>query len=65
MPTPDADLAAADALEAALWREFMAPPPAVAPGCELQHLIDVVDGLRLQIKLLQASVDALAADRRY
>jgi hypothetical protein len=47
-----------------LRREFLEPPPAVPPGRELQHLVEAVASLRLQVRLVQLQVEALRAEAR-
>jgi hypothetical protein len=54
----------AEAAILAVWAQHLRPGPAVAPGCELQHLVDAVDGMRMQLGVLLAAVDALHAEVR-
>lgn len=42
-----------------IYREFLRPPPRVAPGAELPHLVREVDQLRLEVKALGLLVEAL------
>ena len=55
------DVERAEALEASIWREFMAPPPTAPSGGDLGRLLAAVAALSRQLDALHAKVDGVAA----